>query len=190
MPVNNLPSLQNPFIHPNATVFGMYELGTSVSIWPGVVIRADMNWIKLGNYVNIQDNSTLHTDSSSPISIGDWTLVGHNAMIHGAKIGKGVLIGIGSIVLDNAEIGDGSQIAAGCLVRGKKKIPPRSLVVPGAGDIIVYPGKANPIYTVAGCLEYIHLANRYLNQIFKPFTPAEEAEFKEQAKSIVKDLGI
>jgi carbonic anhydrase/acetyltransferase-like protein (isoleucine patch superfamily) len=190
MPPNSIPSLTNPFIHPQSTVFGMFEFGNSVSIWPGAVIRADMNTIKLGDYVNIQDNSTLHTDSSSPISIGDWTLVGHNAMIHGAKIGKAVLVGIGSIVLDNAEIGDGTQIAAGCLVRGKKKIPPRSLVVPGQGDIIIYPGKANPVYTVAGCLEYVHLAIRFQNQIFRPFTPEEERGFKEQAKEILLGLGI
>lgn len=128
MSYSEIPVFTNPFIHPSATAFGMIEYGTSVSLWPGAVVRADMNSIKLGNYVNIQDNSTLHTDSTSPISIGEWTLVGHNVMIHGCKIGRGVLVGIGSIVLDNAEIGDGSQIAAGCMIRGGKKFHPDLLL--------------------------------------------------------------
>lgn len=88
-----------------------------------------MNRITLGNFINIQDNTSLHTDSRGSISIGDWTLVGHNAMLHGCKIGRGCLIGIGSILLDGCEIGDGAQITAGCMIRGGKKIPPRSLVL-------------------------------------------------------------
>ncbi|MDZ4727998.1 MAG: gamma carbonic anhydrase family protein [Leptospira sp.] len=181
----DLPFFESPFIHPQATSFGMTEYGGSVSIWPGAVIRADMNVIRLGNYVNIQDNSTLHTDSTSSISIGDWTLVGHNVMLHGCKIGKAVLIGIGSIVLDKAEIGDGCQIAAGCMIRGGKKIPPRSLVVPNNGDIKIYPGKAKPELTIAGCIEYAHLALRYQKGIFQPFTKEEEVQFLQLAKEIL-----
>lgn len=169
MSYSEIPVFTKPFIHPSATAFGMIEYGTSVSLWPGAVVRADMNSIKLGNYVNIQDNSTLHTDSTSPISIGEWTLVGHNVMIHGCKIGRGVLVGIGSIVLDNAEIGDGSQIAAGCMIRGGKKIPPRSLVVPDGSDIKIFPGKAKPELTVAGCIEYAHLSVRFEKTSLFPF---------------------
>ncbi len=185
-----IPYFEKPFIHPNATSFGMVEFGHGVSIWPGAVLRADMNYIRLGNYVNIQDNSTLHTDSRSPIDIGDYTLVGHNAMIHGCTIGRAVLIGIGSIILDKAEIGDGSQIAAGCMIRGGKKIPPRSLVVPSNGDIKIYPGKAKPELTVAGCIEYAHLAERFQKGIFKPFEEEEEIEFVKHAKLLLKELKI
>ncbi len=185
-----LPNFESPFIHPNATAFGMIEYGNSVSIWPGAVVRADMNKISLGDYVNIQDNSTLHTDSKSPIDIGKWTLVGHNVMIHGCKIGRGTLIGIGSIILDNAVIGDGCQIAAGCMVRGGKKIPARSLVVPSQDGIKIYEGKAKPELTVAGCIEYANLAVRYQSGIFKPFTEAEEAGFIEEARFIIQELNI
>lgn len=187
---NDLPFFDSAFIHPNATVFGMTEFGTSVSIWPGAVVRADMNVIRLGNYVNIQDNATLHTDSRSPIALGDWTLVGHNAMIHGSTIGRAVLIGIGSIILDKAEIGDGCQIAAGCMIRGGKKIPPRSLVVPNNGDIKIYEGKAKPELTVAGCIEYAYLAMRFQQGIFKPFTKEEEIGFVAKAKDILRELNI
>jgi carbonic anhydrase/acetyltransferase-like protein (isoleucine patch superfamily) len=187
---HNLPRFDKPFIHEKATSFGMIEFGLSVSIWPGAVIRADMNQIKLGDYVNIQDNSTLHTDSRSPITIGDWTLVGHNVMIHGCTIGKGVLVGIGSIVLDKAVIGDGCQIAAGCMIRGGKKIPPRSLVVPNNGDIKIYEGKAKPELTIAGCIEYAHLAIRFQEGVFKPFTEEEERSFVSIAKEIITELKI
>ncbi len=185
-----IPNFPKPFIHQNATAFGMIEYGTSVSIWPGAVVRADMNQIKLGDFVNIQDNSTLHTDSTSPISIGEWTLVGHNVMIHGCRIGRGVLVGIGSIILDNAEIGDGSQIAAGCMIRGGKKIPPRSLVVPNGSDIKIFPGKAKPELTVAGCIEYAHLSVRFAQNVFVPFQKEEELHFLNQAKDIIAKLGI
>lgn len=190
MTVLDLPKFKNPFIHPNATSFGMTEFGISVSIWPGAVIRADMNTISLGDYVNIQDNSTLHTDSRSPIQIGNYTLVGHNVMIHGCTIGKAVLVGIGSIILDNAVIGDGTQIAAGCMIRGGKKIPPRSLVVPDGSDIKIFPGKAKPELTVAGCIEYAFLAERFQRNEFKPFTEDEEKLFIAHAKEILIELGV
>ncbi|TGN06544.1 gamma carbonic anhydrase family protein [Leptospira ilyithenensis] len=190
MNYSEIPEFSDPFIHPEATAFGMLKFGKSVSLWPGAVLRADMNQIALGDYVNIQDNSTLHTDSRSPISIGAWSLVGHNVMIHGCTIGRGVLVGIGSIVLDKAVIGDGCQIAAGCMIRGGKKIPPRSLVVPNNGDVKIYEGKAKPELTVAGCIEYAHLAVRFQKGIFVPYTEEEEALFVEQAKGIIKNLGI
>jgi carbonic anhydrase/acetyltransferase-like protein (isoleucine patch superfamily) len=183
-----IPKFSLPFIHPNATAFGMIEFGESVSLWPGCVLRSDMNKIKLGNYVNIQDNCTLHTDSRSPISIGDYTLVGHNAVLHGCEIGKGVLIGIGSIILDNAIIGDGAQITAGCLIRGGKKIPPNSLVVSSRGDLKIYENKSKAEFTIAGCIEYAHLSIRYLHGIFEPFSEEDEALFIAQAKEIKKVL--
>jgi carbonic anhydrase/acetyltransferase-like protein (isoleucine patch superfamily) len=147
-----------------------------------------MNKIKLGNYVNIQDNCTLHTDSRSPISIGDYTLVGHNAVLHGCEIGKGVLIGIGSVILDNAIIGDGAQITAGCLIRGGKKIPPNSLVVSSKGDLKIYENKSKAEFTIAGCIEYAHLSIRYLHGNFEQFSEEEEALFIAQAKEIKKVL--
>ncbi len=185
-----IPKFTFPFIHPQAVAFGMIEFGESVSLWPGCVLRSDMNTIKLGNYVNIQDNCTLHTDSRSPLSIGDYTLVGHNAVLHGCKIGKGVLIGIGSVILDNAIIGDGAQITAGCLIRGGKKIPPGSLVVSSKGEIKIYENKSKSEFTIAGCIEYAHLSIRYLHGVFEPFTEKEEALFLSQAIEIKKELLI
>lgn len=176
------------FIHERAYVYGDMAMGEFSSLWPGVVARADMNAFVLGKNVNIQDNSTLHSDSSRGITIGDYTLVGHNAMIHGCTIGKAVLIGIGSIVLDDAVIGDGAMITAGCMVRGGTKIPPRALVTPDGSSIKIYENKAKTVYTVAGSLEYVELAKRMQKGIYAPFTREEEEVFFARAKKIVAEL--
>ncbi|PJZ77833.1 gamma carbonic anhydrase family protein [Leptospira neocaledonica] len=181
---------ETAFIHPAATAFGMLEMGPLSSLWPGAVVRADLNEIKLGEGVNIQDNSTLHTDSTGSLFIDDYTLVGHNTMLHGCKIGKGCLIGIGVIILDDAVIGDGAMILAGCMIRGGKKIPPRAMVLPKNGDIVIYEKKAKPEMSIAGCLEYIQLAKRFQENVFKPFTKEEELQFVEEAKSIIKRYSI
>lgn len=180
----------DPFIHKSATVIGKVKMGKDCSIWPGAVLRADTNEIILGNAVNIQDNCTLHADSQNPISIGDYSLVGHNVMLHGCTIGKGCLIGIGSIILDKAEIGDGAMITAGCMIRGGMKIPPKSMVIQKDGKLQIYENKAKVQLTIAGCLEYIVLAERHRKKIFKPFTPEEEKHFIMRAEEIMKELGL
>lgn len=176
------------FIHERATVYGDIEMGEFSSLWPGVVARADMNRFVLGRYVNIQDNSTLHSDSKRGVTIGDYTLVGHNAMIHGCTIGRAVLIGIGSIILDDAIIGDGAMITAGCMVRGGTKIPPRALVTPDGSSIKIFENKAKTAYTIAGSLEYVELAKRMQKGIWGPFSAAEEEAFFSRAKEIVAEL--
>jgi carbonic anhydrase/acetyltransferase-like protein (isoleucine patch superfamily) len=176
------------FIHERAYVFGNVTIGENSSIWPGVVLRADMNRFVLGNSVNIQDNSTIHSDSKRGVEIGDYTLVGHNAMIHGCTIGRAVLIGIGSIILDDAVIGDGAMITAGCMIRGGTKIPPRALVTPDGSGIKIFENKARTTYTIAGSLEYVELARRMRLGEWGPFTTAEEAEFLARAKEILGTL--
>ncbi|MCB1177029.1 MAG: gamma carbonic anhydrase family protein [Leptospiraceae bacterium] len=178
------------FIHNKATVIGLVELGDYCSIWPGAVVRADTNSIKLGNYVNIQDNSTLHVDSNNPLEIGDYTLVGHNTMLHGCKIGKACLIGIGSIILDGATIGDGAMITAGCMIRGGMKIPSKAMVIQKEGKLKIIENKAKTILTIAGSLEYKDLIERHKNNIFKPYTKEEEECFYQEAKEIIKKLNL
>jgi len=178
------------FIHPAATVMGLVELGEDCSIWPGAVIRADMNTIRLGKAVNIQDNCTLHVDSKKGIDIGDYTLVGHQAMIHSCTIGRACLIGIGTIILDGAEIGDGCTITAGCIIRGGKKIPPMSLVVQKDGKLEIHENKSRPALTVAGSLEYIALAERFRKNVWGSFTREAEKEFYEEAVEILERLKI
>ena len=187
---NQMKKIHGSFIHQQATVTGMIEMGKNCSIWPGAVLRADTNTITLGRGINIQDNCTLHIDSAYQTTIGDYTLVGHNAMIHGSKIGRGCLIGISSVILDGAEIGDGAMITAGCIIRGGKKIPPRALVIQKGNELKIYENKANPVITVAGSLEYIMLAKRMAKNKFSPLAEDKIREFHSRASRLVEEMAI
>ena len=113
------------FIAENAVIIGDVTIGDDCSIWYGVVLRGDVNTIKIGNRVNIQDNASVHTLYQRSVTvIGDDVSVGHNAVVHGAKVGNNVLVGMGAILMDNAEIADGSIIAAGAVVLTGEKLEP------------------------------------------------------------------
>lgn len=111
------------FIAPNATIVGDTVIGDGCSVWFNAVLRGDVNSIRLGNHVNIQDGSVLHTlYQKSTIEIGDYVSVGHNVTIHGAHIRDYALIGMGSTLLDDVEVGEGAIVAAGALVLKGTKI--------------------------------------------------------------------
>jgi carbonic anhydrase/acetyltransferase-like protein (isoleucine patch superfamily) len=107
----------NCYLADNATIIGDVITGDDCSIWFNTVIRGDVNSIRIGNRVNIQDGTILHClYKRSVIEIGNNVSIGHNVVIHGAKINDNVLIGMGAIILDNAVVGENSIIAAGALV--------------------------------------------------------------------------
>ncbi|MEO7034875.1 MAG: gamma carbonic anhydrase family protein [Polyangiaceae bacterium] len=125
------------FIADTARVIGDVELAEDVSIWFGTVLRGDVGSIRIGARSNIQDLSMLHMSYGiSSTIIGEDVTVGHHVTIHGAIIGNGVLIGMGAILLDNCEIGEESLIAAGTVITGETKIPPRSLVLGQPGKVV------------------------------------------------------
>lgn len=122
---NNTPKLgTNVFIDKTAVVIGDVELGDQCSVWPCAVIRGDVHKIRIGARSNIQDGSVLHVSHinternivGSSLTLGEDVTVGHKAVLHGCKIGDRVLIGIGSIILDNAVIGNDVIIGAGTVV--------------------------------------------------------------------------
>lgn len=116
------------FIAENAAIIGDVKMGDGCSIWYGTVLRGDVNSIRIGNGVNIQDGSVLHTlYEKSTIEIGDHVSVGHNVTIHGAKIEDYALIGMGSTLLDHAVVGEGAIVAAGSLVLSNTIIEPGSI---------------------------------------------------------------
>lgn len=116
------------FLAENAAIIGDVVMGDGCSIWYNAVLRGDVNSIRIGNHVNIQDGSILHTlYQKSVVEIGDYVSIGHNVTVHGAKINNYALIGIGAILLDHAEVGEGSIVAAGSLVLSNTKIPPYTL---------------------------------------------------------------
>lgn len=119
---------KNTYLADNATIIGDIVIGEDCSVWFNTVLRGDVNSIRIGNHVNIQDCTVLHTlYEKSVIEIGDYVSVGHNVTIHGAKICDYALIGMGAIVLDYSEIGEGAIVAAGSVVLSNTKIPPYTL---------------------------------------------------------------
>ncbi len=116
------------YLAENATIVGDVILGKGCSVWFNAVLRSDVNSIRIGNHVNIQDGSVLHTlYEKSTVEIGDYVSIGHNVTVHGAKIDNYALIGMGATLLDYAEIGEGAIVAAGALVLSNTKVPPYTL---------------------------------------------------------------
>ena len=116
------------FLAETAVIIGDVIIGSECSVWFNAVLRGDVNSIRIGNKVNIQDGAVLHTlYEKSVIEIGNSVSVGHNAVIHGAKIHDRVLVGIGAIVLDHAIIGENSIIAAGALIKAGTIVEPNSV---------------------------------------------------------------
>lgn len=119
---------ENVYMAENATVIGDVVIGNDCSIWFNAVLRGDVNSIRIGNRVNIQDGTVLHTlYQKSTVEIGDDVSIGHNVVVHGAKIENGALIGMGSILLDHVVVGEGAIVAAGSVVLSGTQIEPGSI---------------------------------------------------------------
>ena len=119
---------KNCYLADNATIIGDVIMGDDCSIWFGAVLRGDVNPIRIGRRVNIQDNCTLHTTfNDSVVEIGDDVTIGHNVVIHGAHIESQVLIGIGSVLLDHVVVGSNTLVAAGSVVLERTVLEPNSL---------------------------------------------------------------
>lgn len=118
----------NNFIAPNATIVGDVEMGDDCSIWFNAVIRGDVNSIRIGNSVNIQDGAVLHcTYEKTKVNIGNNVSIGHNALVHGCTIEDNVLIGMGAIVMDNCYIEKNALIAAGAVVLENTRVEAGSI---------------------------------------------------------------
>ncbi len=116
------------FLAVNATILGDVVIGERSSIWFNAVLRGDVNSIRIGQNVNIQDGSVLHTlYGKSVIEIGDNVSVGHNVTLHGCKVEENALVGMGAVVMDNAVVGQGAIVAAGSVVLSNTIIEPYSL---------------------------------------------------------------
>ena len=130
------PAAGSFWVAPNATVIGNVEIGENASIWFGVVVRGDLDVIRIGAGCNIQDGAVLHTDPGLPLTLGVDCTVGHTAMVHGCTVGRGSLIGIGAIVLNGASIGEECLVGAGTLIAEGKTYPARSLILGAPGRVV------------------------------------------------------
>lgn len=130
LPVEGVyPSLgENCFVAPNATIVGDVVMGRDCSVWFNAVIRGDVNSIRMGDKVNIQDGAVIHcTYQKTQTILGDNVSVGHNAIVHGCTVEDNVLIGMGAIVMDGAHIGTSTIIAAGAVVLENTQVEPGSI---------------------------------------------------------------
>jgi carbonic anhydrase/acetyltransferase-like protein (isoleucine patch superfamily) len=124
------------WVAPGAVVVGSVRLGRAASVWYGSVLRADEDEIVVGAECNIQDLCCLHVDAGQPVVLEDRVSLGHRAMVHGAHVETGSLIGIGAIVLGGARIGAGSLVAAGAVVPPGRQIPAGVLVAGVPGRVV------------------------------------------------------
>ena len=114
------------WVAPSAVVIGDVRLAAGSSLWPTAVARADMASISIGEGSNVQDGAVLHGDPGEPVTIGKHVTVGHRAVVHGATVLDGSLIGIGAVVLNGVTVGEGAIVAAGAVVT--QDVPARTLV--------------------------------------------------------------
>ena len=124
------------FVAPGAAVIGDVTLAEESSVWFQTVLRGDINRIVIGPRSNVQDGAVVHLADDLGTTVGELVTVGHKAILHACTIADEVLVGMGAIILDGAEIGARSIIGAGALVTGGKKIPPGSLVLGSPGKVV------------------------------------------------------
>jgi carbonic anhydrase/acetyltransferase-like protein (isoleucine patch superfamily) len=162
------------YIDPAAVVIGEVAIGEHASVWPGVVIRGDVHWIRIGARTNIQDGSVLHVYKDLyPLSLGDDVTVGHGVILHGCTVESRVLIGMGSILLNNVRVGSGSIIAAGTLLAEGTVVPPGSLFMghPGKLRRALTPQDIDSIDAYAA--RYVEYAETHRGEPVAPERPAQ-----------------
>ena len=127
---------ESAFIHPNATVVGNVVIGRDVYVGPSAVIRGDWGGIEIADGCNVQEGCVVHMFPGVVVRLEQDAHIGHGAIVHGAHIGRNVLVGMNAVVMDRAEVGDESVIGALCFVPSEMQIPPRSLVVGNPAKIV------------------------------------------------------
>ena len=149
------------YVDENAVVIGRVKIGANASIWPGAVLRGDINEIIVGGNSNVQDGAVLHVTYELPVIIGNGVTIGHLAAVHAVTVGDNSLIGIGAILLDGAVIGKNCIVAAGSLVTPRTVIADNSMVM-GAPAKVVRPLKPEEIEGITrNCEAYLKLIPEY-----------------------------
>lgn len=132
-----LPRLaEDVFVAPDAYLIGDVEAEPGANVWFSCVLRGDVGPIRLGRGANVQDHSILHSNADQPTILGDFTVLGHRAVVHAAVLEDHVMVAIGASVLSGARVGSGSIVAAHAVVTEGSQIPPRSLVIGVPGKVV------------------------------------------------------
>lgn len=150
------------YVSESVDIIGDVTLGKDVNVWFGTRLRGDVNRIVVGDNSNIQENSVVHVDRNSPTTIGKNVTIGHGAIIHGCTIADNVLIGMGAIVLNDAEIGKNSMVGAGSLVTQGKTFPEGTLILgnPAKAIRVLTPSEIEAIQGSAD--GYVELSKMHL----------------------------
>lgn len=162
---------KNVYIDPFSSIIGDVKLADDVSIWPMCVLRGDVNNISVGARTNIQDGSVLHVARKGEASVDGYSLtigedvtVGHKAMLHACTIGNRVLVGMGAIILDNAEIEDDVIIGAGTLVPPNKVLQSGFLYIGSPAKAARQLSEAEMAFLKRSASHYVNLKNDYLEE--------------------------
>jgi carbonic anhydrase/acetyltransferase-like protein (isoleucine patch superfamily) len=127
---NAIPQIdETAYVSPHAAVMGDVKIGAKASVWPGVVMRADINSIEVGEGSNVQDGTIVHLADDYGVKIGNYTTIGHGVILHACEIGDETLVGMGATILDGAKIGNRCVIGACALVTKGMQIPDGSVVM-------------------------------------------------------------
>jgi carbonic anhydrase/acetyltransferase-like protein (isoleucine patch superfamily) len=158
-----------PVVHPtafvddSAQIIGDVEVGADSSVWMNAVIRGDVNRIRIGRRTNVQDGTVIHVmHETHPTSVGDDVTIGHGAIVHGCTVGHRVLVGMGSILLNGATIGEDTIIAAGSLVTEDFVVPPRSLVMGAPARVRRALGDDEVRFVLASAANYVRYRLDYV----------------------------
>ena len=163
-----MQAIQDFYVASGAVVTGDVVLSPGVNVWYGTVVRGDLGRITLGPRVNLQDGVIVHTDHGEPQDVGEGVVVGHRAVLHGRRVGRDTLIGMGALLLSGCDIGEECLIAAGTLVTEGRRIPPRSVVMGVPGKVVRAVTEDELRRTRAICAHYLELAQRYARGAYPP----------------------
>ena len=160
---------ESAFVHPQAAVTGNVIIGKDVYVGPGAAIRGDWGAIVIEDGCNVQENCTIHQFPGVSVLLKTGAHIGHGAVVHGATIGKNVLVGMNSVIMDNVEIGDECIIGAMTFIKADEKIPARSLVVGNPARIV----KQVSDEMIAWKTEGTALYQKLPSELFETLTPCE-----------------
>jgi len=167
------------YVDLSAQVIGDVELGAHSSVWMNAVLRGDVHSIRIGAHSNVQDCAVLHGQRYKyPVIVGDWVTIGHNATVHGCVVEDVCLIGIGSTILNNARIGEGSIVAAGAVV-------PEGMIVPARSLVAGVPAKVRRDLTSDDREDILQYARNYLDYLktyLEETRPAQVRGFIEEMR--------
>jgi carbonic anhydrase/acetyltransferase-like protein (isoleucine patch superfamily) len=163
-----MQAIQDYYVAPGAVITGDVVLSAGANVWFGCVIRGDLARITLGPRVNLQDGCLVHTDHDQPQVLEEGVVAGHAAVLHGTRVGRDSLIGIGARLLSGCEVGEECLIAAGAVVTEGRRIPPRSVVMGIPGKVVreVTPEELERTRSI--CAHYLEMAQRYARNAYPP----------------------